>query len=315
MSNTPIIGISSCLLGDAVRYDGGHKRDRWLSETLGRHVRFKRFCPEVAIGMGTPRDPIQLVGSAAAYQARGVKDPGIDVTAPLSEYGRLTATRHTGLSGFIFKSKSPSCGMERVRVRDTHGAPFKVGIGLFAREIMQARPYLPVEEEGRLNDAVLRENFVNRVFAYQRWQQLRKGRHSAAALVEFHARHKYLVMSHSQAAYRRLGQLVARQQTMASDELYAQYEAEFMTALKRRVSRGRHVNTLQHIQGYLKRRIDADDKAELVACVGAYQREEIPLVAVITLFRHYFRRHPDDYIDNQWYLQPCPDALGLRNAL
>ena len=311
----PVIGISSCLLGQKVRYDGTAKRDRWIVEQLGRFVDYQPVCPEMAIGLGAPRPPIRLVASATQPRVVGVEDPSIDVTDRLEGFALETAAQLGAISGYVFMSKSPSCGMERVKLYNVGGHAEKNGIGAYARVIMHSLPNLPCEEEGRLNDPMLRENFVNRVFAYRRWQTLRTTDLTAKALIDFHARHKYMVMAHSQAAYQRLGRLLSNLKGVDLSRVADAYEAQFMAALKRRIGRKRHVNALQHIQGYLKDRIDGGDKAELAQSIEAYRREEVPLVVPMKLLRHYFRCHPDDYIDQQWYLDPYPESLGLRNAI
>lgn len=311
----PRLGISSCVVGQKVRYDGTAKRDRWIVEQLGRHVDFQPVCPEVAIGLGTPRPPIRLVGTPDAYRVVGVDDPSVDVTEALEQFALDTAATLGDISGYVFMSKSPSCGMERVKVYGRGGPAVKQGVGAYARVLMQSLPHLPCEEEGRLNDPMLRENFVNRVYTYRRWQTLRRSGVSAKALVTFHARHKYMVMAHSQAAYQRMGRLLSHLKGVDLERVADAYEAELMTALKRRVGRKRHVNVLQHIQGYLKDRIDGDAKRELADSIEAYRREEVPLVVPVTLLRSWFRRHPDDYIGEQWYLDPYPESLGLRNAI
>jgi uncharacterized protein YbgA (DUF1722 family)/uncharacterized protein YbbK (DUF523 family) len=311
----PLIGISSCLLGQKVRYDGTAKRDRWIVDQLGKHVDYRPICPEVAIGLGTPRPPIRLVGTPEQMRVVGVEDPGVDVTEALEDFALNTAAQLGDISGYVFMSKSPSCGMERVKLYTPKGHAEKKGVGAYARVLMQSLPNLPCEEEGRLNDPMLRENFVNRVFSYRRWQSLRAGGLTAKSLIEFHTRHKYMVMAHSQAAYQRMGRLLSHLKGVDLEKVADAYEAELMTALKRRVGRKRHVNALQHIQGYLKDRIDGDDKRELSESIEAYRREEVPLVVPMKLLRHYFRRNPDHYIDRQWYLDPYPESLGLRNTI
>ena len=311
----PLIGISSCLLGQKVRYDGTAKRNRWIVDQFGKHVDYQPICPEMAIGMGTPRPPIRLVGTPDASRVVGVEDPGIDVTVALEDFALNTAAGLGQISGYVFMSKSPSCGMERVKLYNAKGHAEKKGVGAYARVVMQSLPNLPCEEEGRLNDPMLRENFVNRVFTYRRWQSVREAGLTAKALVDFHSRHKYMVMAHSQAAYQRMGRLLSHLKGVDLEQLADAYEAELMTALKRRAGRKRHVNALQHIQGYLKDRIDGSDKRELSDSIEAYRREEIPLVVPMKLLRHYFRRNPDNYIDRQWYLDPYPESLGLRNTI
>jgi uncharacterized protein YbgA (DUF1722 family)/uncharacterized protein YbbK (DUF523 family) len=311
----PLLGISSCLMGQKVRYDGTAKRDRWIVDQLGQYVDYQAYCPEVAIGLGTPRPPIRLVGTPESIRVVGVDDASLDVTGALEDYALNTAARLGDISGYVFMSKSPSCGMERVKLYADNGHSSKTGVGAYAKVLMQSLPNLPCEEEGRLHDPVLRENFVNRVFTYRRWQTLRQSDLTAGALIEFHARHKYMIMAHSQAAYQRLGRLLSDLKGVDLTAVVDAYEAEMMTALKRRVGRKRHVNVLQHIQGYLKKRIDGGDKSELAESIEAYRREEVPLVVPIKLLRHYFRRNPDRYIDQQWYLDPYPESLRLRNTI
>jgi uncharacterized protein YbgA (DUF1722 family)/uncharacterized protein YbbK (DUF523 family) len=307
------VGISSCLLGAKVRYDGGHKYDAYINATLAQVFEFVPLCPETAIGLGTPREPIRLVGDPAGPRAVGVRDPTRDATNELTSYGREMGDRLREISGYIFKRASPSCGMERVKVYNDQGMPTAKGVGVYARAFMEARPLLPVEEEGRLGDPVLRDNFLERVFVYNRWQQLTAAKLTPRRLVDFHTEHKLLVMAHSQAAYRRLGRLVARAGQGEIEELGAAYVAELMRALKRRVSRGRHANILLHLLGYLKRMLDAADRAEMVSTIEAYRRGAVPLIVPITLLKHHFRRHPDPYIERQRYLNPDPRELMLRN--
>ena len=311
----PRIGISSCLLGQQVRFDGGHKKSGFITGTLAEFFDFVPVCPEVGIGMTVPREPIRLVGRVERPRAVGVRDAALDVTEALERFAVERSTGLEGISGYILKKDSPSCGMERVKVYAEKGGAERKGAGVYARVLMERMPLLPMEEEGRLNDPVLRENFVSRVYVYRRWQDLLASGLTAARLIDFHTSHKYLVMAHSQAAYQRLGRLLS---DLSASELQAvaeYYFMELMHTLKRRVNRKRHSNVLQHIMGYLKRSIDSDDKAEILQAIDAYRNEEIPLVVPITLFRHYFRRHPDPYMERQYYLRPHPDKLSLRNAI
>jgi len=314
-SAKPLVGISSCLLGQQVRFDGGHKKDGWITGPLAAFFDYLPVCPEVGIGLGVPRPTIRLVGDPERPRAVGSRDASLDVTDQLEAFGVAQTLRLEGLSGYVLKSKSPSCGMARVPVTSPKGMPAKVGVGIYARVLMERLPLLPVEEEGRLNDPVLRENFVTRVFVYHRWQQLRAGKITAAKLIDFHSRQKYLVIAHSQAAYQRLGQMVSHLKQVDLEAVADMYIAELMTALQRRVTRKRHVNVLHHIMGYLKDHVDAGDKAELLASIEAYRREEVALVVPITLLRHHLRRHPDPYMEKQVYLAPHPEKLGLRGVI
>jgi len=274
------------------------------------------ICPETAIGLGVPRPTIRLMGDPARPRLVGTADASMDVTGKMEEYAWQQVKSLGDLCGYILKKDSPSCGMERVKVFNASGGcAVRKGTGVFARILKQALPLLPVEEEGRLNDAVLRENFINRVYVMQRWHSLQRQGVSAAALIEFHAAHKYLVMSHSQAAYQRLGRLLSDLSKSDLPNIAQSYIQELMPALARRVTRSRHVNVLQHIMGYLKKRIDSGDKAELSASIETYRRGETPLVVPITLLRHYFRRHHDPYMEKQVYLHPHPEKLGLRNGI
>jgi uncharacterized protein YbgA (DUF1722 family)/uncharacterized protein YbbK (DUF523 family) len=311
----PLVGISSCLLGQQVRFDGGHKKDGWITGPLAAFFDYLPVCPEVGIGLGIPRPTIHLVGDPEQPRAVGSRDPSLDVTEQLAAFGVAQTLRFEGLSGYILKSKSPSCGMARVPVTSPKGMPAKVGVGIYARVLMERLPLLPVEEEGRLNDPVLRENFVTRVYVFHRWQELRAGKITAAKLIDFHSRQKYLVMAHSQAAYQRLGQMLSHLKQVDLEAVADMYVAELMTALARRVTRKRHINVLHHIMGYLKDHIDAGDKAELLASIESYRREEVALVVPITLLRHHLRRHPDPYMEKQVYLAPYPEKLGLRGAI
>ncbi len=309
------LGLSSCLLGEPVRFDGGHKRDAFVAERLSEWVEFVPVCPEVAIGLGTPRQPIRLVGDPQRPRAVGVRDPSLDVSAPLQAFGRETAHALEGLAGFIVKRGSPSCGMERVRVYAAGGAPQAAGTGLFTRALMAAQPDLPVEEEGRLHDPVLRENFIERVFVYDAWLQLRTRGLSAHALIAFHARHKMSLLAHHPEAYRRLGRRLASAGTAPLERLGGEYIGTLMQALRRPVTRPRHVNVLQHLAGYVTRGLDAADRAELAECIHTYGRGELPLPAPLALLRHHLRRRPDAYAAAQSYLDPYPAALALRNPL
>jgi uncharacterized protein YbgA (DUF1722 family)/uncharacterized protein YbbK (DUF523 family) len=315
-ASQPRVGISACLLGHNVRYDGGHKRDRFIVETLGKHIEFFPVCPEAAIGLGVPRPTIRLVGDPLQPRLVGVSDANQDVTERMERYAMTQARELKQVSGYILKKDSPSCGMERVKVySETTQQCARKGTGVFARVVMQRLPLLPFEEEGRLNDSILRENFINRVYVYQHWQGLLASGITPGNLIAFHTDHKYLVMAHSQAAYQRLGRLLSNLPKRALSETTDRYIDELMHTLKRRVTRKRHVNVLQHIMGYLKKQISRDDKKELSASIEAYRRGETPLIVPITLFRHYFRYHPDSYMSRQVYLQPHPDALGLRNSI
>lgn len=310
------IGISSCLLGNPVRFNGGHKASRLCSETLAHHFEFVPVCPEVAIGLGTPREPIRLVGDPDSPRAVGTKHPELDVTEALTAYGKRIAAELTDVSGYILMQKSPSCGMERVKVYQANGHPVEGGgSGLFAHALMQARPDLPIEEDGRLNDPVLRENFLTRIFAYAEWQRLLEAGLTRKRLVEFHSRYKYQLMATDPLQYKALGQRVATVGNTPLEAFAPAYFSQLMSALKTTASRGTHSNVLQHLSGYLKRDLEREDKQELQRLIAQYREGIVPLVVPLTLLKHHFRRHPDRYIANQAYMQPHPEDLSLRNGI
>ena len=307
------IGISSCLLGETVRYDSGHKQNRYITQILGWFFEFVPACPEVAIGLGVPRPPIRLRGDPENPNAVAVTDSTFDVTAKLDEYARSRVETSRAFSAYIFKRGSPSCGMERVKVFDSKGMPSAHGAGIFAKRLMQEIPLMPVEEEGRLTDPVLRENFITRVYVYHRWQRMREEGITAGRLVDFHTRHKMLIRAHGEAGYQRLGRLVAEAGRHDMTELADEYVELLMRALKRPATRKQHSNVLSHLAGYLKREIDSGDKAELVRLIDAYRLGRVPLVVPVTMLKHHFRRRPDPYVGHQFYLEPHPEELQLRN--
>ena len=312
----PKIAISACLMGAEVRFNGGHKESRLCSRTLAEHFEFVPLCPEVAIGMGIPREPIRLVGDPQSPQAVGTVNPSITVTAPLAEYGEKMAGELNDICGYIFMQQSPSCGLERVKVYHDNGAPVNGGgRGIYAQAFCARHPDLPVEEAGRLNDPVLRENFITRVLAYSDWQQVLAQGLSRRVLTEFHSRYKYQLMAHNPLQYKALGKLLGNMAQSDPAELGPRYFSELMAALKKCATRGTHSNVLQHITGYLKQAISAEDKQEMVHVIGQYRLGIVPLVVPLTLLKHHFRQHPDPYIAQQVYLQPHPENLSLRNAI
>lgn len=312
----PKIAISACLMGAEVRYNGGHKASRLCRQILSEYFDFVPVCPEVAIGLGIPREPIRLTGDMDQPQAIGTVSPQLNVTRPLAEYGRHMAAELDDICGYIFMQKSPSCGMERVKVYHANGALLDGGgQGIYAHAFCAARPDLPVEEDGRLNDPVLRENFLTRVFAFHAWQQLLQQGLSRRGLTDFHSRYKYLLMAHNPMQYKTLGNLLGNMGRSDPQTLGPRYFSELMKALKRCATRGTHTNVLQHLSGYLKQAISAEDKQEVQHVIGQYRHGIVPLVVPLTLLKHHFRQHPDPYIAQQVYLQPHPENLSLRNAI
>jgi len=307
------IGISSCLLGERVRWDGDHKRDGFIAGTLAAHFQLVPLCPELAIGLGVPREPIRLVGRPDAPRAIVAKDAGRDVTDELADFGRRIARELGHLSGYLFKSGSPSCGMERVKVYGGRGGlPAKAGTGVYARTLMAALPWLPVEEEGRLNDSALRDGFIERVCACRRWQDLLGAGLTAARLVDFHNRHELALMTHGTEPARALGRIVAGAGRRAPAALAAEYGAAFMAALARRATRRGHAHVLMHAMGYLTRVLDREDKAELAGAIERYRQGLLPRAVPLTLLNHHFRRHPHPSIAGQTYFHPDPEEAVLR---
>lgn len=315
MSETRLrLGVSSCLLGRKVRFDGGHKRDDFVMDALGPYVDWVPVCPELEAGLGVPREAMRLV-----HQDNGIRVLTVttreDHTETLAGWStrRLEELADERLRGYILKKDSPSCGMERVKVYGRGGVPRKTGQGLFAAALLARFPQLPIEEEGRLTDPRLRENFIERIFAYDRLQQLFAGRWTLGDLVRFHTAHKLTMLAHQPAAYRRLGQLVADAKGRPRQEVKDDYARGFMDALAVVATRGRHVNVLEHMLGYFKKTLDEDSREELRGLIVRYQAGQVPLVVPLTLFAHHIRRLKVEYLAGQVYLNPHPAELMLRN--
>ncbi|MDB4979858.1 MAG: hypothetical protein JWM82_610 [Myxococcales bacterium] len=312
------IGVSACLLGAEVRFDGQHKRSAFLTEQLAPFVSWVSVCPEVEVGMGIPREPVRLVRGPGGRTSMRANGSGADWTDRMNALAarRVEALAREELSGYVLKAKSPSCGMERVKVHadgETDAQPKRDGVGLFARALRERLPNLPVEEDGRLEDARLRENFVERVFAYARVRRLFAERWTVGGLVAFHTAHKMQLLAHSTDGYRALGRLVGAAKGTARAELRASYEAAFMAILQKLATPGRHGNVLQHMLGHLKDQLDESDKHELLAVIEDHRTGLVPLVVPVTLLRHHARRLGVTYLLGQTYLEPHPKELMLRN--
>ncbi|MBU0985343.1 MAG: DUF523 and DUF1722 domain-containing protein [candidate division Zixibacteria bacterium] len=308
------VGISTCLLGQKVRFDAGHKRDRYITDILGEYFSFVPVCPELEVGMGVPREAVRLVGNPESPSMVG-RQSGTDWTERMNTYSADRVARRDlrGLSGYILKKDSPSCGMARVKVYDPHGMPQKSGAGLYAAALQKQHPLLPIEEEGRLNDPRLRDNFIIRVFAYSRLQEVFKGRFAPKNVVAFHAAHKYLMLAHSPKHFKLLGPLVAAITQHNPDDFREQYCRLFMEGLAVRSTVPKNVNVLQHIVGFLKKDITAFEKADILKVIDEYHRELLPLVVPVTLINHYIRKHDVHWVKDQVYLNPHPKEMMLRN--
>lgn len=308
------VGISSCLLGQQVRYDGAHKYHSYIEQTLGHYFQFRPFCPEVESGMGIPRPAVQLRETLQGIRCVGVKDHNFDVTEQLQNISAEQQHWLGDLCGYILKKDSPSCGMQRVKVYK-NDVPSRHGTGIFAAYLQQAFPALPVEEEGRLGDPILRENFVQRVFVLHRWRQLCQQPLTTHGLMTFHSRHKLIAMSHDQNLARDLGRMIAEIQENTIATSAQNYITALMACLKITATRGNHVNVLQHIQGYLKTKLDSDDKLELTETIENYRQNSLPLIVPLTLLRHHFRKQPNAFIDDSYYMLPHPSELALLNEI
>lgn len=312
--NRPALGISTCLLGEPVRYDGQHKHDRYLTDTIGGFVRFVPVCPEVECGLTVPREAMRLVGDPDAPRLV-TRTTRIDHTERMQKWAaeRVRELEAEQLCGYIFKSKSPSSGMERVKVYNDNGMPANTGVGLFAKAFMDHFPMLPCEEEGRLHDMSLRENFFDRVFALHRWNQRVAPNPTHAALIDFHTDHKLQLMAHSPEHYRALGRLVADLRSDPLDQAAEHYIAEFMRGMARRATIKKNTNVLHHCLGYFKKQLESDEKQEMLDIIDTYHGGGLPLIVPITMIRHFVRKHGQPYLRRQTYIYPTPEELHLRN--
>jgi uncharacterized protein YbgA (DUF1722 family)/uncharacterized protein YbbK (DUF523 family) len=308
------LGISECLLGHKVRYDGGHKWDRFLTDTLGRYVEYVPVCPEAECGLGVPREAMRLEGDPASPSLVTIRSR-VNLTDRMLSWTRkrVSELEREDLCGFIFKSKSPSCGMERVKVFGEKGIPEKKGLGLFAGAFMERFPLVPVEDEGRLHDPLLRENFIESMFTLKRWRKARRDKMSPKNLVAFHTEHKLLVLAHSPGHQAMMGRLVATAKARRPGELYHEYEMLLLQALRLRTTVKKNVNVLQHIMGYFRKQLSGDEKKEILEVIDHYHRGFVPLVVPVTLLNHYARKYGEPYLGRQVYLNPHPVALQLRN--
>jgi len=308
------LGISACLLGENVRYDGGHKLDRFLTDTLGQYVEYVPVCPEVECGLSVPREPMHLEGDPDSPRLVTTRTQE-DMTERMIQWARkrVVDLEKEDLFGFIFKSDSPSSGMERVKVYNEKGMPVKKGVGMFARIFMEHYSLLPVEDEGRLHDPKLRENFLERIFTLKRWREVLEKKGSRGTLIDFHTKHKLLILSHSPKHYQIMGKLVARAKDIPLKELYQKYQTILMEALQLKATPKKNGNVLMHMMGYFKGQLSSDEKQELLEVIDHYRQDYIPLIVPMTLINHYVRKYDQPYLKQQVYLNPHPLELQLRN--
>lgn len=310
------IGVSACVLGETVRFDGGHKSSRFVTKELGQHFQFVPVCPEVESGMPVPRPTIRLVSNEERIALVETRDATKDHTDTMVNFSRQRVGRlqQEQLRGYVVCAKSPTCGMERVKVYGSNMAE-KSGVGLYTQELMEQMPWLPIEEDGRLNDPILKENFVTRVFCLHDFYQTMDGEPTAGKIVSFHSRYKLTLMAHHPTSYKELGKLVAKISDYSMDEFYPLYRVGLMAAMTHRASRKNNTNVLMHIQGYFKKVLDKNEKAELCRVIDDYRVGLLPLLAPLTLLKHHLQRFPDEYLQSQKFLNPYPQELRLRYAL
>jgi len=308
------IGVSACLLGQKVRYNGGHARDHFLTGTLGRFVEYVPVCPEVECGLGVPRESMRLEGDPDNPRLVTSRT-NIDHTDRMLAWAEKRVRDLDGedLCGFVFKSNSPSSGLERVRVYSDTGMPVRNGRGLFAMKFIERFGCVPVEDEGRLHDPLLRENFIERIFAMKRWRELLIQKSRLGGLIEFHTREKFLILAHSEKHYRQMGKLVATARSLPAGELYPLYGDLLMGALRLKSTVSKNTNVLQHLMGFFKKQLSSDEKREMLDVIGQYHQGYVPLIVPITLINHYVRKYDQAYLKEQTYLNPHPLALKLRN--
>jgi len=308
------LGISTCLLGENVRYDGGHKLDWFLTDTLGQYVEYVPVCPEVECGLPIPRESMHLEGDPGSPRLVTIRTKQ-DITDRMVKWAqkRVVDLEKEELCGFIFKSDSPSSGMERIRVYNEKGMAVKNGVGIFARIFMDHFPLLPVEDEGRLHDPKLRENFIERIFTLKRWREVLIKKESRGNLVDFHTQHKLLILSHSPKHHQMMGRLVAKSKKLQIKDLYQQYQTLLLESLELKTTPKKNANVLMHMMGYFKEKLSSDEKQELLEVIDHYRQEYIPLIVPMTLINHYVRKYDQPYLKQQVYLHPHPNELQLRN--
>jgi len=310
------VGISACVLGERVRFDSGHKLSKFVTKELTPYFEFVSICPEVGAGMPVPRPTIRLISDEDRISLVETKDPTKEHTKKVISYSqnKVVALEREKLCGYIVCAKSPTCGMERVKIYKKNSAE-NVGVGVFTNELMKAMPWLPVEEDGRLNDPILKENFITRVYTLKDFYHSMGGEPTLGKIVAFHSRYKLALMAHHPTSYKELGQLVANAKEHQIADFYLLYREGLMKAVSYRASRKNNTNVLMHIQGYFKRNLDKTQRQELRQIIDDYRVGLLPLLAPLTLIKHYLSAHPDSYLAKQAYLDPYPQELRLRYGL
>ena len=315
MDNKIKIGVSSCLIGEKVRWNGDHKQNHFVREILANYFEYVSVCPEMEVGMGVPRETVALYGNLEKSRMISKKTQ-TDWTRPMNNYikDRLKSLTQDDLCGYIFKSKSPSCGLGRIPVYSEFGSnKVRHGSGMFAQAFTKAFPIVPTEDEGRLNDPRIRENFIVKVFSFYRLQALFKHNFSLGALVKFHTQQKFLLLAHSRKHYDTLGQLVAKSKSMRIEILKVKYGEVFMEALTFKATPKKNTDVLLHMMGFLKKILSKEEKKDILSVIEDYRKQLLPLIVPITLIRHHVSKHKIEYLIGQAYLNPHPKELMLRN--
>jgi uncharacterized protein YbgA (DUF1722 family)/uncharacterized protein YbbK (DUF523 family) len=310
------VGISACLLGENVRFNGGHSRSVYCLGPLAEYFDYARFCPEMAAGFGTPRPTLRLEGDPTAPRLAYSNKPGTDVSERLIDANATYLAVMPPVDGYILMKNSPSCGLSRIKVYQENGHPHMQRVaGLFTQALQQQYPNLPVEEEGRLHDPNLRENFLLRVFAHHEFRLAVIEQPTMKALLDFHSRYKYIVMAHSQGAYKEIGRMLSGQERRPLTELIELYFTTLMQAISKPAKRKNHCNVLMHLVGYLKKTVDGNIRNEILDVIEQYRRGEVNLATPVTLLHHYLKLYGSDYVQQQRYFAPYPRALGIRNTV
>lgn len=315
MSKIPV-GVSQCLLGEPVRFDGGHKHNHYLTDVLGEYWEYHPVCPEVAIGLGVPRKPIRIITTDKGSRIRGVNNPELDVTGALAAQADIAAAQLVDICGYVFMQNSPSCGVFDMKRYGENGHPLdNKGRGAYAQRLIELMPLLPVEEAGRLNDPGLRDNFITRVFAFADWKKSVAQNPTAKGLVDFYSRYKYQVMAHHVPSYEVIGRLLSNLSARELVGVREEFLTLFMGALGHIANRKGNTNTMMHLRGYLKGLLDSAENDELSRLINTYNQGEVPLVVPLTLLKHHLMKVDNPYLKQQTFWSPHPEKLGLRNLV
>ena len=312
ISTKPQIGVSACLASQAVRYDGSFITNQFIKNECSAFFDIHTVCPEVEAGMGVPRQVIQLRDFDGETKLVYSKNPETEITGFMRDFSDKRIKRLPALDGYIFKKDSPSCGVYKVPVKnDKSGMRKRNGVGIFAQAFKDQFPLVPTEDEGRLHDKGIRENFLERIYAHYRWRQIHASENPLKAFRDYHKNYKLILMAKDNGASKHLGRLVAKVNRDNFSEISEQYISLFMQAMSKIPSQGHHVNVMMHILGYLKDHLNKKDKAELLEWFEIYREKRVARITPMMLLQHHFNRHENDYIADQYYFSPFPGKLML----